>query len=121
MIRDTTGRFALRPHYDVAELDRECEKIVTDFLTKRYREVSYPISTDDLTALIEKETEDLDHYADLSHYGAGVEGITIFQRSGKPKVQIAAFLSEGNRENRLRTTLTHEYGHVHCKRPAIPS
>lgn len=113
MIRDTTGRFASRPHYEVSELDHECEQIVSTFLMKRYGAVKYPVSTDDLTSLIEKETEDLDHYADLSQYGAGVEGVTLFQRSAKPKVKIAAFLSEGNRENRLRTTLTHEYGHVH--------
>lgn len=112
MIRDTTGRFKLRPHFDPSELDRDCERIVGDFLQSRYGEVKFPISTDDLTGLIEKETSDLDHYADLSEYGHGVEGVTLFQPGGKPKVKIAASLSEGNRENRLRTTLTHEYGHV---------
>ncbi len=112
MIRDLTGRFKQRPHYDPAELDRDCENIVVQFLKQRYGEVKYPISTDDLTALIEKDAEDLDHYADLSQYGTGVEGVTQFQPGGKPKVQIAASLSDGNRENRRRTTLTHEFGHV---------
>lgn len=112
MIRDITGRFKQRPHFDPGELDRDCENIVVQFLKQRYGEVKYPISTDDLTALIEKDADDLDHYADLGQYGAGVEGITMFQPGDKPKVKIAASLSDGNRENRLRTTLTHEFGHV---------
>lgn len=112
MIRDTTGRFKQRPHFEQADLDRDCERIVVEFLQQRYGEVKYPISTEDLTALIEKDADDLDHYADLSNYGDGVEGVTLFQPGGKPKVKIAASLSEGNRENRLRTTLTHEFGHV---------
>lgn len=112
MIRDITGRFKQRPHFEPAELDRDCERIVVDFLKQRYGEVKYPISTDDLTALIEKDADDLDHYADLSVYGPGVEGLTMFQPGGKPKVKIAASLSDGKRENRLRTTLTHEFGHV---------
>ena len=34
--------------------------------------------------------------------------------TGRPAVKIAAELSDdASRENRLRTTLTHEYGHVH--------
>lgn len=112
MIRDTTGRFKQRPHFESAELDRDCERIVADFLQQRYGEVKYPISTDDLTALIEKDADDLDHYADLSNFGEGVEGVTLFQPGDKPRVKIAASLSDGRRENRLRTTLTHEFGHV---------
>jgi IrrE N-terminal-like domain len=112
MVRDATGRFNQRPHYESSELDRECEKIVVAFLKQRYGEVKYPISTDDLTGLIEAEADDLDHYADLSEYGSGVEGVTVFQPGGKPIVKIAATLSDDNRENRRRTTLTHEYGHV---------
>ena len=111
-VRDTTGRFRMRPHYEPGELDRECERLVVDFLKHRYGEAKFPISTDDLTAMIEKEADDLDHYADLSDYGPAVEGVTIFQPGGKPTVKIAAALSEGNRENRRRTTLTHEFGHV---------
>jgi hypothetical protein len=114
LVRDTTGRFAERPHYEAAELDRECEKIICAFLKDRHGVAEFPVSTDDLASLIEVEAEDLDLYADLSEYGPNVEGVTIFVPGGKPKVKIAAALSEGPaRENRLRTTLTHEYGHVH--------
>jgi hypothetical protein len=114
LVRDTTGRFVERPHYEAAELDRECEKIVCAFLKDRHGVAEFPVSTDDLASLIEVEAEDLDLYADLSEYGPNVEGVTIFVPGGKPKVKIAATLSEDPaRENRLRTTLTHEYGHVH--------
>lgn len=113
-VPDRTGRFAKRPHYEPEELDRECETIICDFLRKKYAEIRFPVSTSDLTTLLEKAVEDLDTYADLSEFGENVEGVTIFSRTGKPSVRIAAELGEGiSRENRLRTTLTHEFGHVH--------
>lgn len=113
-VRDNTGRFRMRPHYEPAELDRECESIVSGFLKKKYGIVKYPISTDDLTSLIEEEARDLDSYADLSAFGRGVEGVTIFNPGVKPDVKISETLaSEPARENRLRTTLAHEFGHVH--------
>jgi hypothetical protein len=114
LVKDTTGRFAERPHYVAAELDRECEKIICEFLKQRHGVATFPVSTDDLTSLIETEADDLDLYADLSEYGPNVEGVTIFVPGGRPKVKISSSLSEDpSRENRLRTTLTHEYGHVH--------
>lgn len=109
---DRTGRFPQRPYYEGEELDRECEGIVTAFLKQEYGAVAYPISTNDLTILIERETASLDLYADLSAEGEGVEGMTEFFRRGKPAIRVAAELSEPRRENRLRTTLTHELGHV---------
>ena len=49
-----------------------------------------------------------------SEFGAGVEGATIFKPSGKPSVKISQDISgKPNMANRLRTTLTHEFGHVH--------
>ena len=112
-VSDRTGRFSQRPHYEPKELDRECESIITAFLKERHGSVKYPVTTDDLTVLIERDTESLDQYADLSGYGAKVEGLTHFQPSRKPRVKILAALSnDENRQNRLRTTLAHEYGHV---------
>jgi Zn-dependent peptidase ImmA (M78 family) len=62
---------------------------------------------------LENEVEDLDLYADLSGYGNDIEGMTEFLPYKKPSVKITRELSEeGYRENRLRTTLTHEFGHV---------
>lgn len=112
-VPDRTGRFSQRPHYKPAELDRQCESIISSFLKERHGEAQYPVSTDDLTVLIEQETEALDQYADLSQYGPEVEGLTHFQPGRKPRVMISDKLAlDDNRENRLRTTLAHEYGHV---------
>src|SRR4051794_28426526 len=68
-VPDRTGRFTQRPHYEPKELDRECESIVSGFLRERHGAASYPISTDDLTVLIERDTESLDQFADLTAYG----------------------------------------------------
>ena len=112
-VPDKTGRFAERPHYKPEELDRECESIILGFLKENYGEVKLPVSTDDLTRLIERESENLDLYADLTEYGPDVEGLTEFRLGKKPCVKISASLAnDDRRENRLRTTLTHEYGHV---------
>lgn len=112
-VADRTGRFTQRPHYDPKELDRECEAIVSGFLKERHGKVAYPLTTDDLSVLIERDTESLDQYADLSGYGRDVEGVTHFQPGRKPKVLISETLSAADkRQNRLRMTLAHEYGHV---------
>lgn len=113
-VKDRTGRFARRPHYLPGELDDECEQLVRSFLKSRYGSVSYPITTDDLTVLIESITESLDVYANLDGEGAEVEGVTDFIPGRRPKVRISKRLTEDRRmSNRLRTTLTHELGHVH--------
>ncbi|MEZ4271051.1 MAG: ImmA/IrrE family metallo-endopeptidase [Myxococcota bacterium] len=112
-VRDNTGRFSQRPHYDPKELDRECEKIIVEFLKDLHGDATFPVSTDDLTKLLERDCEDLDLYADLSTYGATVEGLTEFRMGSKPRVKVSSDLAgDERRENRLRTTLTHEYGHV---------
>jgi IrrE N-terminal-like domain len=87
--------------------------MITTFLEELYGELILPIPTDALTKLIERDAADLDLYADLSAEGADVEGVTDFYLDEKPRVRVARELSEQAwRENRLRTTLTHEYGHV---------
>jgi hypothetical protein len=112
-VRDQTGRFTERPHYEPKELDTMFERIVVEFLKAKHGKVEFPITTDDLTILIEQDSEDLDPYADLSSYGGGVEGVTEFVPGRKPRVRISAALGTSeNRGNRYRTTLTHEYGHV---------
>ena len=111
-IRDTTGRFRMRPYYEAEELDQECEQIITNFMQERCGRLIIPISTDALTKLIERDAEDLDLYADLSAEGFDVQGVTNFYPGQKPRVRIAEGLSQDRYEHRLRTTLTHEYGHV---------
>lgn len=112
-VADRTGRFAERPHYKPQELDVMFERIVVEFLRGRQGEARFPITTEELTVLIEKDVDDLDPYADLSGYGNEVEGVTEFVPGRKPRVRIGGDLA-GNetRENRYRTTLTHEFGHV---------
>lgn len=112
-VRDLTGRFAERPHYLPEELDAECERILGDFQQVSTRQLKVPVETDELTKLVETHAADLDLYADLSIEGADVEGVTLFIKNEKPRVLIARELSDDpRRENRLRTTLTHELGHV---------
>ena len=113
-VPDRTGRFTKRPYFRPEELDEECENIVLSFLQESYGKAEFPISTDDLTRLIERESGDLDQYADLGEYGPDVEGATEFWHGQKPRVKISKLLTgDARRENRLRTTLSHEYGHVH--------
>ena len=112
-VRDTTGRFAQRPHYEQAELDDECEGIITQFMRERYGGLDFPLPTEALKVLIERDASDLDLYADLTGEGEEVEGLTVFIPNEKPKVRISKELTEQeHREHRLRTTLAHEYGHV---------
>src|SRR2546426_3507414 len=93
-VRDTTGRFSMRPFYEEAELDQECERIITEFMQERCGGFTLPIPTDVLTKLIERDAEDLDLYADLSTEGAEVQGVTDFIPGHKPRVRIAYELSE---------------------------
>jgi len=111
-VKDRTGRFPKRPHYELAELDQECERIITDFMKQNYGKLLLPVPTDALTKLIERDAGDLDLYADLSHEGPEVQGLTEFFPNQKPNVRILGDLSQQSNEHRLRTTLTHEYGHV---------
>jgi len=106
------GPLRQTPHYLPEELDEECERIIMEFLKQKYGSADFPIGTDDLTVLIEQKA-DLDSYADLSHEEGDVEGVTEFTPGQRPVVKIADRLNVPNMENRLRTTLTHEWGHVH--------
>lgn len=113
LIPDKMGRFFERPFFEDGELDNECDQIVTQFLIQKYGEVKFPISTEDLQCIIEKEA-DLDLYVTL---GEDEEGKTDFRKK-KPDIAISEVLSSEPRfENRLRTTLAHEYGHAHFHRP----
>ena len=70
------------------------------------------MATDDLTVLIEMHDADLDPHADLSAYGADAEGATELFHDRGPKVSISEQIAaDERRENRFRTTLTHEFGH----------
>ena len=55
LIPDHTGRFPERPHYEIEELEDECERIITSFLERRYGQIVIPVPTDALKVLIEGE------------------------------------------------------------------
>jgi hypothetical protein len=113
-IPDATGRFRQRPFYTDEELDTECEIFGANLMRARHGAVRFPLSTDDLTVLIEREADELDLYADLRREGDVIEGVTEFHTGRKPRVLISKHLSKADRYiNRLRTTLAHEWGHVH--------
>ena len=117
-VPDRTGRLSSRPHYEPAELDAFCENLIRSFVQHLHGDFALPIATDDLEKLIERDASDLDLYADLSAEGDDVQGVTYFIPHEKPRVCISSALSaDPYRENRLRTTLTHEYGHVALHAP----
>jgi hypothetical protein len=92
LIPDGTGRFPEHPHYETDELEEECERLITSFLERRYGQIVIPVPTDALRVLIEGEAAKL-LYADLSHEGEEVHGITEFFPGRKPLVTIARELS----------------------------
>lgn len=113
MVPDDTGRFPGRPYYTGPHMDEACERIVNEIMIERHGAVRYPVSTDDLVVLVERHTEDLDLFADLSNHGAAVEGVTTFSPGARPRVKISGELAKDPyRINRFRSTLAHEYGHV---------
>jgi hypothetical protein len=114
MIPDRTGRFPERPHYEIDELEEECERIIESFLLIRYGQYAIPVPTEALVALLERDAADVNVYCDLSEEGEEVHGVTEFFPGQKPNVSIARELSYQHwREHRKRSTLPHEYGHVH--------
>jgi hypothetical protein len=113
MIRDRTGRFPRRPHWEIRELEQMCEETITSFLRQHFGFERIPVPTEAVTMLIERDAADLDLATNLSDDIHEVFGFTQFERGRKPLVTIARELWEQrHRNNRLRTTLTHEYGHV---------
>lgn len=110
-IDDTTGRFKKRPYYSCKVIDRLAERRGFKFLRERYGRVSYPISTEDLTVLVEQYASNVDFYCNFA--APDIEGSTTFCKGEKPKVRISRALMESrSRENRLRFTIGHELGHI---------
>ena len=109
LLRDPLGRPIKLLYFKTEEFDDRCEQIITEFMDRHFAGFRLPIPTDDIIRMIEAEADDLDMYADLPE---GQDGYTDFFFDRKPRVLIAQRLSDPRYENRLRTTLGHEYGHV---------
>ncbi|HUD54219.1 MAG TPA: polyphosphate kinase 1 [Terracidiphilus sp.] len=91
----------------------QCESILFTYLQKRYGRVVFPIRTDDLRYLLERDTQHLDLHSDFTKESEQVEVVAEFRRGRKLVVRIAAKLAGTPAlENRLRATLGHAYGHV---------
>lgn len=120
-VPDRTGRFPMRPHFEAEELDQRAEQCGEDFLRRRRGSVDYPLLSNDLVALVEERVADLDLFADLSHEGSDVEGVTYFAPGGRPQVLISEALEDPRRENRQRMTLAHELGHVELHNDLWPT
>jgi hypothetical protein len=109
VLRDPLGRPIKRRYFKTEELDDRCERIIKEFMDRRSGGFSLLIPTDEIIRMIEADADDFDMYADLPE---GLDGFTEFFVDRKPRVQVSARLSDPRYENRLRTTLGHEYGHV---------
>jgi hypothetical protein len=116
-VTDLTGRFRERPHYEPEELDLECESIVEDVLLTRHGKVEYPVLTEDLFFMLE-QVACVDAYADFDPAEDEIWGESEFLPGEQPRVRIWRQLSENPRyENPMRTTITHEFGHVRYHGP----
>ena len=83
------------------------------FLREHYGFERIPVPTEALTMLIERDAADLDLAMNLSDDATRSLDTRSLSVVKKPLVTIARELWEQqHRNNRLRTTLTHEYGHV---------
>jgi len=114
LLRDPLGRPIKRLYFSAEELDERCERKIADFMDQHCGGSRLPIPTDDIVRMIEADTEDLDLYADLPE---GVDAHTDYFVDRKPRVKVAARLSDPRYQNRLRTTLAHEYCHVWLHAP----
>jgi IrrE N-terminal-like domain len=97
--------------YSLDYLEELCERTMVEFCTATYGQELVPVPTDVLTQLLQRDTSVLNLFAPLD---AGINGMTtMFGSERWPRVDIASELSrQWFRENRLRTTLAHEYAHV---------
>jgi hypothetical protein len=83
----------MRPHYSTEELNMQCESILFTYLQKRYGRVVFPIRTDDLRYLLERDTQHLDLHSDFTKESEQVEVVAEFRRGRKLVVRIAAKLA----------------------------
>jgi Zn-dependent peptidase ImmA (M78 family) len=115
-IPDRVGGLSWRPYKIEHEIEAECEHLLRSYLNLDPSEsLPLPLSTDDLTGLIEAAAERLDLYAEMA---ADVEGLTEIARDRRPFVHINRLLSAASyRTNRLRSTLAHECYHLYFHAP----
>jgi hypothetical protein len=114
-IPDTAGYFHIRPQYSAREINRICERAIIDILKLRHGgNFKRPIGNDDLIALLKSLGAEIELNFEFPSESAWVQGETEFQPNKAPAIKIARDLPE----NRWRSTVGHEGGHLLLLRDA---
>lgn len=115
----TLTRLMGKPNYlSEKRMVAQAEAVILSHISRRRVDGDlFPVTSDDLVALIEHHAEDLNVYDDISHMGHGVEGATLFEVGRRPSVSVSPKLSESANQNRFKSTLAHEFGHVYLHDP----
>ncbi len=85
-----------------------------EFMNRRSGGYRLPIPTDELIRLLEERAEEVDTYAALPE---GIHGQTLLFYDRRPIVRIAESIYRTRSDHRVRTTATHEFGHVWLHAP----
>ena len=112
--RDPLGRPIRWLYLKTEVLDRRCEGIMREFMNRRSGGYRLPIPTDELIRLLEERADKVDTYADLPD---GIQGQTLLFYDRRPIVRIAESIYRTRSDHRVRTTATHEFGHVWLHAP----
>lgn len=112
--RDPLGRPIRWLYLKTEVLDRRCEGIMREFMNRRSGGYRLPIPTDELIRLLEERAEKVDTYAELPE---GIDGQTLLFYDRRPIVKIAERIYRTRSDHRVRTTATHEFGHVWLHAP----
>src|SRR5215469_13106761 len=112
--RDPLGRPIRRLYLKTEVLDKRCEGIMREFMSRRSGGYRLPIPTDELVRLIEERAGKVDTYAELPE---GIHGRTSLYYDRPPIVKIAEIVYRTRSDHRVRTTICHEFGHVWLHAP----
>jgi len=105
---DPTGRFRLRPMYSLPQLNKKAGHAIMGVLRRCYGDnLKRAVSTDDLITLLRDLDGDIVEDVEFPPGPAWIQGFTDF-RPARPCVRIA----RGLPENRRKSTIAHETGHV---------
>ena len=98
-MKDPTGRFPERPSYPQEALDGLSEEWIVGFLVERYGKGEFPVSTNDLTVMIECDTSDLEQCVALSEEGEELQGVAPLypgpETRGKDRPRACRLRSQG--------------------------
>ncbi|MDQ2987269.1 MAG: hypothetical protein M3R13_11240 [Armatimonadota bacterium] len=67
-----------------SRMDASAQHAIMAHVRSRRPDEHIPITTDDLTTLLEKHVDELDVYAELADFGSGIEGAVLDGSKGRP-------------------------------------